>query len=129
MGINEADILKSRIEEKKDYLKREGLPIPEEKELLREAIQEKIEESLRDIPPTVEIQKPHPAPAQQIDYLIPEESNFQEKIKELVEIAFQENIIRAVTTALKTGNAFLIDRFRDTLADKYYYELKKRKLI
>ncbi len=44
-------------------------------------------------------------------------------------MAFEENIPQAVKTALKTGNAFLIDKLRDTLADKYYQELKEKKLI
>jgi len=31
--------------------------------------------------------------------------------------------------ALKSGNAFLIDKLRDSLVDKYYQELKNKKLI
>jgi hypothetical protein len=53
----------------------------------------------------------------------------QGKVDELVAIALKDNIPKAVTTALKTGNAFLIDKLHDTLVDKYYQELKRQKVI
>jgi hypothetical protein len=56
-----------------------------------------------------------------------EEANI--KLSELITIALEENIPRAVNTALKSGNAYLIDKLRDSLADKYYQELKDKKLI
>ena len=51
------------------------------------------------------------------------------KLSELITLALEESIPQAVTTALKTGNAFLIDKLRDSLVDKYYEKLKEKKLI
>jgi len=138
MQKTELDLIKERIEAKKEHLSREGLSVPEEKELVAETIEEKMEESLREMPPDMEVIKPDrekklsfpsqiPSQVQEPADLIIEEANI--KLSELVDMALEESIPKAVTTALKSGNAFLIDRLRDTLADKYYKILKEKKLI
>jgi len=86
------------------------------------------------IKPDVEMKVPFPAQivsqnnedSESSDSVI-EEANI--KLSELVSIAMEESISRAVTMALKSGNAFLIDKLRDSLADKYYQELKNKRLI
>jgi len=138
MQKTELDLIKERIEAKKEHLSREGLSVPEEKELVAETIEERMEESLREMPPDMEVIKPDrekklsfpsqiPSQVQEPADLIIEEANI--KLSELVDMALEESIPKAVTTALKSGNAFLIDRLRDTLADKYYKILKEKKLI
>jgi len=138
MQKTELDLIKERIEAKKEHLSREGLSVPEEKELVAETIEERMEESLREMPPDMEVIKPErekkpsfpsqiPSQIQEPADLIIEEANI--KLSELVDMALEESIPKAVTTALKSGNAFLIDRLRDTLADKYYQVLKDKKLI
>lgn len=138
MQKTELDLIKERIEAKKEHLSREGLSVPEEKELVAETIGERMEESLREMPPGMEVIKPErekkpsfpsqiPSQIEESAELIIEEANI--KLSELVDMALEESIPKAVTTALKSGNAFLIDRLRDTLADKYYQVLKDRKLI
>ena len=105
------------------------------------SINERMEDSLKEMPPGMDVIKPDvemkvPFPAQIVsqnnedsessDSVI-EEANI--KLSELVSIAMEESISRAVTMALKSGNAFLIDKLRDSLADKYYQELKNKRLI
>ena len=138
MEKTELDLIKERILVKKEQLARQGLSVPEEKELVTEVVEERMEESLKEMPPGMDVIKPDtrdkvPFPAQitsqaqeSSDSVI-EEANI--KLSELVGIAIEGNIGKAVSTALKSGNAFLIDKLRDSLADKYYQVLKDKKLI
>ena len=113
---------------KKEQMVREGLTTPEDKELIRETIGERIEESLKNYPPAVEIQKSAPSATPSVP-ISSDDEEVQGKVNELVAIALKDNIPKAVLTALKTGNAFLIDKLHDTLVDKYYQELKGQKVI
>jgi len=138
MEKTELDLIKERILVKKEQLARQGLSVPEGKELVTEVVEERMEESLKEMPPGMDVIKPDtedkvPFPAQitsqaqeSSDSVI-EEANI--KLSELVGIAIEGNIGKAVSTALKSGNAFLIDKLRDSLADKYYQVLKDKKLI
>ena len=128
MDNSEAEFIKERVLIKKEQLTREGLAVPEDKELISEAIQEEIDKSLKNYPSGVEIRKVAPISSapQEINE---EQVEIQSKVKELVEIALTQNIPKAVTTALKTNNAYLIDKLHDTLVDKYYQILKNQKVI
>lgn len=138
MEKTELDLIKERIQVKKEQLARGGLSVPGEKELVAETIQERMEDSLKEMPPGMDVVKPDgemkvPYPSQIVSQTdessdsIVEEANI--KLSELVDIAMEESIPKAVSTALKSGNAFLIDKLRDSLADKYYEQLKAKKLI
>jgi len=138
MEKTELDLIKERIQVKKEQLDQQRLSIPEEKELVTETIQERMEDSLKEMPPGIDVLKPDagmnvPFPSQVVSQSdessdsVVEEANI--KLSELVNIAMEENIPKAVSTALKSGNAFLIDKLRDSLADKYYQVLKDKKLI
>jgi hypothetical protein len=128
MDNSEINFIKERVLMKKEQMAREGLTTPEDKELIRETIEEQIEESLKNYPPTVEVQKSTPSTIPSVP-MYPDDKEAQGKVDELVAIALKDNIPKAVTTALKTGNAFLIDKLHDTLVDKYYQELKRQKVI
>lgn len=127
MNNSEIDFIKERVLLKKEQIAKEGLTVPEEKELIRETIEERIEESLKNYPPAVEIQKS--SPSGYLFSLSIDDKENEQKINELIDIAFKENIPKAVIMALKTGNAFLIDKLHDTLVDKYYQQLKNQNLI
>jgi len=128
MDNSEINFIKERVLMKKEQMVREGLTTPEDKELIRETIEERIEESLKNYPPTVQIQKSTPSAITSVP-MYPDDEEAQRKVDELVAIALKDNIPKAVITALKTGNAFLIDKLHDTLVDKYYQELKRQKVI
>ena len=141
MEKTEIDLIKERIQVKKEQLTRQGLSVPEGKELVAETIEERMEDSLKEMPPGMDVVKPDagmkvPFPSQIVSQTdgsdessdsVIEEANI--KLSELVVIAMEESIPKAVSTALKSGNAFLIDKLRDSLADKYYQILKDKKLI
>jgi len=141
MEKTELELIKERIQVKKEQLAQQGLSAPEEKELVAETIDERMEDSLKEMPPGMDVVKPDaemkvPFPSQIVSQTdkddestdsVIEEANI--KLSELVGIAMEESIPKAVTMALKSGNAFLIDKLRDSLVDKYYQELKNKKLI
>ncbi|MDD3098324.1 MAG: hypothetical protein PHU82_00620 [Candidatus Pacebacteria bacterium] len=138
MNQEELNFIKNRVEIKKEQMSREKIEIPEEKELVVETIEERMEDSLKETLPDIEMIQPRedkkvPFPSsihsqdQKSSEEIIEEANI--KLAELITIAIEENIPRAVNMALKSGNAYLIDKLRDSLADKYYQELKDKKLI
>jgi len=128
MVNSEADFIKERVIIKKEQLAREGLPMPEDKELISETISEEIEESLKNYPPRATIEKPPPPPPTGPSTTTDAQES-QQIIQELVNIALTESIPKSVTTALKTGNAYLIDKLHDTLVDKYFEEFKKKHII
>jgi len=138
MNQEELNFIKDRVQVKKEQLSREKLEIPEEKELVAETIEERMEDSLKETLPNIEMIQPEkdkkvPFPAsiysqdKKLSEEVFEEANI--KLSELITIALEESISRAISTALKSGNAYLIDKLRDSLADKYYQELKDKKLI
>lgn len=138
MNQEELNFIKDRVQVKKEQLSREKLEIPEEKELVAETIEERMEDSLKETLPDIEMIQPKkdkrvPFPAsiysqdKKLSEEVFEEANI--KLSELITIALEESISRAISTALKSGNAYLIDKLRDSLADKYYQELKDKKLI
>ena len=141
MEKTELELIKERIQTKKEQLAKQELSVPEEKELVVEIINERMEDSLKEMPPGMDVIKPDaemkvPFPSQIVSQTdeddessdsVIEEANI--KLSELVGIAMEESIPEAVTMALKSGNAFLIDKLRDSLVDKYYQELKNKRLI
>lgn len=138
MEDRELNFIKERIKEKKEQLSREGLEIPEEKRLITETIDEQIESSLTEQHPDMDFLQPESQEKisfpkkiytenQRLLEQELEEANI--KLSELVNIALEENIPIAIKTALKTGSAFLIDKLRDSLVDRYYQELKDKNLI
>lgn len=57
---------------------------------------------------------------------LPAEAKIQ--VEKLIESVFNEGLGRGVNEA-KKSDAFILDAFHDALTDKFYEELKKRKLI
>ncbi|MEK7144019.1 MAG: hypothetical protein AAB820_01670 [Patescibacteria group bacterium] len=57
---------------------------------------------------------------------LPAEAKIQ--VEKLVESVFKEGLENGVKNA-KKSDAFVLDAFHDALTDKFYEELKKRKLI
>lgn len=138
MEKTETDLIRERIQIKKEQLTRQGLSIPEEKELIAETVEERMEDALKEMPPGIDVIKPDteekvPFPSQIISQsqessdAIIEEANI--KLSELTKIAVEESIPKSVGIALKSGNAFLIDGLHDSLILKFYQIFKDKKLI
>lgn len=53
----------------------------------------------------------------------------QDKLQELVEIAFSRGLLEAIEEARSSNNPYLLDAFHDILTDKLHEELVKRRVI
>ncbi|MEK7582454.1 MAG: hypothetical protein AAB452_01155, partial [Patescibacteria group bacterium] len=56
-------------------------------------------------------------------------SEMGSRVQSLVAIAFNQSLKHAITQAVKTNNAALIDAFHDALVDDLYDELVARKKV
>lgn len=101
--------------------------IPETKEILREALREKIAATPGAvIPPSGQIPLPPPPPpstAKPPSYLTDE---LRPKVEELVKIAFSKSIDEAIRLAKSADNAALLDAFHDYIVDELYNQLVER---
>jgi len=114
----EIKIIKERVEEKKAQIEKAQLPQIPEKEIVKEIISERIEDSLKNLPPIVSeeiTKKPLPSTLSVSN----KDPEAQRLLQELVNIAFNESIPKAVELARKTGNSFLIDSLHDILVKSY----------
>ncbi|MFZ5559478.1 MAG: hypothetical protein ACOZAL_01650 [Patescibacteria group bacterium] len=94
---------------------KEKLPPEKEKEILKEAVYERIQ-TAQPIPPAqqkVIIQKAQEIKAQ------PKER----QIQLLTELAFEKSVIEAVEIAKQLDSPYLLDEFHDILVDKLYDKL------
>lgn len=95
--------------------------IPHEKEILREALREKIAKAPGPAPlMTPAPTPPQPAPSGQPSYWTDE---LRPKVEELVKIAFAKSLEEAIRLAKTTQNAALIDAFHDLIVDELYNHL------
>jgi hypothetical protein len=67
----------------------------------------------------------NPLPAYAAD--APAEAKLE--VERLLEIAFRDGIMKADAEAKRSGNAFIIDTFHDSLAGKLYPELRRRGIV
>lgn len=118
-NYREIEILEDRLAKLKEALGKPESDVPPDKELLRDVITERIREAI-PIPP---IPVPSVPPAQQS--IQKQARDELEKVEQFVTLAFSRDIPFAVKSALKSGNAYLIDAFHDTLVDRFYEELVK----
>jgi len=128
---NEIANLEAVLKEKKEILEQQKLngeieEIPHPKEILREAIREKIAAtpgvSARPQPAPAPAQKALPPYAYPPSYLTDE---LKPKVDELVKIAFQKSLDEAIKMAKATDNPALIDAFHDIIVDEIYSQLVK----
>lgn len=95
--------------------------IPHEKEILREALREKIAKTPGPAPLTTSAPTPpQPALSGQPSYWTDE---LRPKVEELVKIAFAKSLKEAIRLAKATENAALIDAFHDLIVDELYNHL------
>ena len=127
----EQNLIKERFQQRKEALQKENISQPD-KEILDELIKERINKGLESSPSSLQDKaslnnlsslKVSTAPT----VPQPEEDAYvQQELEQLVDIAVHKNIIEAVQTARKFGNAYLLDRLHDTLVDAYYKILKEK---
>jgi len=106
--------------------------LPHEKETLHKVVGEKIQEKIPKFQPKA------PPPAQSTDEVqVPPSPHISEpppylslelkdKVQELVDITFQENLDKAIKQVQDIGNSALIDAFHSVLVDELYQQLIER---
>ena len=103
-------------------------PLPHEKETLHEIVGEKIQEKVPQLQPAVppssntNIILPPPT-ASQPSYLSDE---LKDKVQELINIAFQENLDKAIGKAKDFNNPALLEAFHGALVDELFQYLVER---
>jgi len=126
MPEKEIKIINERVEEKKAQMEKVGLPRQPEEVLVKETIGERMEESLKNLPAT----PPSPSTQFSVPPLIKtDENENQQKLHELVNLAFSESIPKAVNLARKTGNFHLIDSLHDLLVFTFIKKINKEKTV
>ncbi|HPC30934.1 MAG TPA: hypothetical protein PK119_00495 [Candidatus Paceibacterota bacterium] len=126
MPEKELKIISKRIEEKKSHIEKAGLPAQPEELLVRETISERIEESLKNLPPISSDSGGQPFTS---SFAKRADDENQKKLRELVALAFDESIPKAVNLARKTGNFHLIDSLHDKLVLAFIEKINKEKAI
>lgn len=136
--------LETILREKKRELEVKGLApsgIEEEKELLKEAVQEHVERVAEAplAPSGVEGLTPDaqpPTPAAPSSPVQPQPADdplagldHREQIEELAAIAFSKGIVEAVNIARRANNPHLLDEFHDALVDRLYDYLVQEGVI
>lgn len=116
--------LEKQLQEKRANLEQqpEQKESPPDKEILREVIGEKIQQSAPSYVP----KPPQPISNDDTDS-IPTE--LKDKIQELVNYVFQGSLDQGIKEAVKSKNPALIDTFHDVLVDQLYDALLERKKI
>jgi hypothetical protein len=135
----EIKALEQILREKRKELETKGEQ-REDRELLKEAVQERVAEAQEkidapgaSIPPTVPLgQIPDqsltpPAAPSDDDPLAG--LDHREQIEELATIAFSKGIVEAVNTARRAGSPHLLDEFHDALVDRLYEYLVQEGVI
>lgn len=118
--------LERKLEERKRELAGKGEVIPEEKEILREALKKHIEEVRPPVLP--EPAAAPPAAHKLVDDLqkkaddLKAEEKREEQVRALVEIALTRSLGDAVKVA-REATPYLLDEFHDHLVDDYYEKL------
>src|SRR3989344_226764 len=122
--------LEKQLEEKKANLgqqpeQKESLP---DKEILREVIGEKIQQSISAQTDT-STHIPAPAPQRQTDDTGSIAQELKDQIQGLVNHVFQNSLSQGIREAVQSNNPALIDAFHDVLVDQLYDTLLERKKI
>lgn len=94
------------------------------KEVIREAVRSYTGQVTPKSPPPPPAVVQHPLP----QYAADAPAEVKEKAEQLLEMAFQEGILKAARMAEEAG-PFVLDVFHDALAGKLYEELKKRGVV
>ena len=99
-----------------------------EKEIVKEVISPLIKQSVVENQQEKVIENQDEREKYLPEYMATEPAEVKEKVEELIQVAFDENIVKAASRASKRGDYF-VDAFHDALSGKIYDELKQKKVI
>ena len=131
--MDEVRVLEERLREIRTKIESAGEPVPQDKELLRTVVRERMEEAgkpapspIPPVPPPPPVTPALPTQHSSHTHQVGSPHDKAGEVKEFVDIAFEKDIPTAVHVVRKTGNAHVLDEFHDVLVDKFYEELVKR---
>jgi len=116
----EFERLSERFKERKEALEAAGEKSISQKEIAKEVIEEQMEIALKNLP--VAAVPPAKTP-------LVKDEEAENLIKELIQLAFDKNVVMAVERARKTGNFYLLDALHDRLVDEFYNQLVQQNKI
>ena len=114
--------LERTLEEKKRVLAEARKEIPPEKELLREALRERIEAVRPSTSPALPSPVPFGAGGAVTPQQVPQGHVQEEEVRALIDIALTRSIEDAVKAA-QEKSPYLLDELHDHLVDEYYDKL------
>ena len=119
----EIEVLKEKVEKLEAQLKKERVPIPEEKEKM---VKQEIKSYLREIQQT----PPFAAPPKTRDEAKEiEKFPSSQQVGALVSLVFEKGLPEAISVARALENPALLDEFHDTLVDRYYETLIQKGVL
>ncbi|MCX6736642.1 MAG: hypothetical protein NTW73_00930 [Candidatus Parcubacteria bacterium] len=128
--MDEFDKLVNRFEARRHDLEKVPGEKTPEKEILKEVIKEEIDKAMVNMPeqPSSDFYTSPPSDTQatnidnnQTD--INPDSEIEQFLDELCDVAVSKGVVVSVTLARKSGNPYLIDALHDKLVGKLYQEL------
>ena len=119
-GIEE---LKERVEQLESQLKKEKIPVPEEKERM---VKQEIKNYLQEMQETPSFAAP-PATRDETEEI--EKFPPSQQVGALVSLVFEKGLKEAISVAKALENPALMDEFHDTLVDRYYQELVEKGVL
>lgn len=122
----EMEKISKEVAERKKSPEAEGVS---EKELIKEALRPIIEEQPSSSSAPAPAVAPPPSSGSVLpQYLQNSSAEIKSQVEKMVNAVFQQGLEKTVKE-VKKQSAFFIDAFHDSLADKLYEELKRRKMI
>ena len=119
---SEISTLKKRIEKLETRLAQEKAPEKEKVSRMKEEIKEHIQGLQRTSPSAISLNQRDE---------VEEISKFSkpQQVASLISLAFEKGLETAVAVAKALDNPAVLDEFHDTLVDRYYEELLKKRII
>jgi hypothetical protein len=114
--------LEKQLAEKKAVLGHEK----SEKEILHQAVGEKIQQHAPSYAPSPKQNTSGPVATEPPSYLT---QDLKDKVQELISLVFDKNLEEGIKEAVKSDNPALIDAFHDILVDELYSQLVEKKKI
>ncbi len=123
----ELEAIKEKVLEKKERFSKEEKGEIRDKDIIKEALKEKLEEkkgSKGEKPPIA-------APSLRVVKTVQKirDEKREKQVKLLVDLAFEKGVVHATEVAKKLNDPYLLDEFHDALVDEFYdYLVEQDKL-
>jgi len=123
----ELEAIKERVLEKKERFSKEEKGEIRDKDIIKEALKEKLEEKKGSKGEKPSIAAPPLRVVKTVQKIRDEKR--EKQVKLLVDLAFEKGVVHATEVAKKLNDPYLLDEFHDALVDEFYdYLVEQDKL-